>query len=113
MTLEEAIKHTREVAREKHYDSCLKCAEEHEQLARWLEELKEVRESEKNMEEMTIEELYQMLDNVTLSTKFYIIDSSENILEWGSIYQEISHQNRSLPIVHCKYNDGEMLIWVP
>lgn len=59
LTLEEAIKHAREVAREKHYeatfnfpelkgyyDSCLECAEEHDQLAKWLEELKEVRESE-------------------------------------------------------------------
>lgn len=59
LTLEEAIKHAREVAREKHYeatfnfpelkgyyDSCLECAEEHDQFAKWPEELKEVRESE-------------------------------------------------------------------
>ena len=59
LTLEEAIKHAREVAREKrneatynfpklkgYYDSCLECAEEHDQLAKWMEELKEVRESE-------------------------------------------------------------------
>lgn len=61
---------------------------------------------------MTIDELYQAFDNVTILTKFYIINSSEDVLEWGSIYQEISDQVCSMPIVHCKYNDGEMIIWV-
>ena len=55
MTLDEAIVHSREVASEKRrrsgicvqndsecdkFSTCLKCAEEHEQLAEWLEELK-------------------------------------------------------------------------
>ena len=54
MTLDEAIKHARDKANEqnyyasfergKHIQSCKKCAEEHEQLARWLEELKKYRE---------------------------------------------------------------------
>lgn len=61
---------------------------------------------------MTIDELYQALDNVTILTKFYIISSIGDVLVWGSIYQEISNQVRSMPIVHCKYNDGEMIIWV-
>lgn len=55
MTLEEAIKHCKEKAEEKRRDyeqtcaynisseGCLKCAEEHEQLAEWLEELKDWR----------------------------------------------------------------------
>lgn len=54
MTLEKAIKHCYEKAEElrhKAYDegtaedriNCLDCAEEHEQLAEWLEELKEWR----------------------------------------------------------------------
>ena len=57
MTLDEAILHAREKAREKmleyenHYDKdehyyprqCKRCAEEHEQLAEWLEELKALR----------------------------------------------------------------------
>lgn len=59
MTLEEAILHTREVAKTKrteatynfeklgsHYSQCLKCADEHEQLALWLEELKRYKEME-------------------------------------------------------------------
>lgn len=61
LTLEEAIVHAKEVA-EKNYrgadfesiDSvdddikanCIKCAEEHEQLAEWLEELKSYKEAE-------------------------------------------------------------------
>ena len=54
MTVDEAIKHARDKANEqkyyasfergKHIQSCKKCAEEHEQLAEWLEELKKYRE---------------------------------------------------------------------
>lgn len=54
MTIDEAIEHARDKANEqnyyasfergKHIQSCKKCAEEHEQLARWLEELKKYRE---------------------------------------------------------------------
>ena len=57
MTIDEAIVHAREVAKrrmaeyENHYDKdthyyptqCKKCAEEHIQLAEWLEELKQYR----------------------------------------------------------------------
>ena len=54
MTIDETIKHARDKANEqnyyasfergKHIQSCKKCAEEHEQLADWLEELKKYRE---------------------------------------------------------------------
>lgn len=58
MTIDRAIEHARDVAKrrmaeyENHYDKdahyypmqCKKCAEEHEQLAEWLEELKQYRE---------------------------------------------------------------------
>ena len=45
MTIDEAIAHAREVASRKFDDRvhCIKCAEEHEQLAEWLEELKALR----------------------------------------------------------------------
>lgn len=54
MTENEAIAHAREKAKEQRYyanferngmmyQSCIKCAEEHEQLAEWLEELKQYR----------------------------------------------------------------------
>ena len=45
MTIDEAIVHAREVASRKFDDRvhCIRCAEEHEQLAEWLEELKTYR----------------------------------------------------------------------
>ena len=44
MTIDEAIAHAREVASRKFDDRvhCIRCAEEHEQLAEWLELLKEL-----------------------------------------------------------------------
>lgn len=46
LSIDEAIKHAREVASRKFDDRvhCIRCAEEHEQLAEWLEELKTYRE---------------------------------------------------------------------
>ena len=45
MTIDEEIVHAREVASRKFDDRvhCIRCAEEHEQLAEWLEELKAYR----------------------------------------------------------------------
>ena len=46
MSIEEAILHCRENA-EKERENCnYGCAEEHEQLAKWLEELKNIKEGE-------------------------------------------------------------------
>lgn len=62
LTLEESIAHAKEVAEKNYRDAnfesidsidddikanCVKCAEEHEQLAEWLEELKSYKEAEK------------------------------------------------------------------
>ena len=64
MTIERAIKHAKLVASEQmmrsgkcvqedkncdKFSSCLKCAEEHEQLAQWLEELKEYKKLEEKL----------------------------------------------------------------
>ena len=62
LTLGEAISHAKEVAKAKHseatyatynfpdlkhyYDNCLECAEQHEQFAKWLEELKSYKDAE-------------------------------------------------------------------
>lgn len=56
MTLDEAIEHAKEKAQEQRYytqfengsmyHNCSKCAEEHEQLAEWLQELKNYRKRE-------------------------------------------------------------------
>ena len=46
MTIDEVIIHAREVASRKFDDRvhCIRCAEEHERLAEWLEELKQYKE---------------------------------------------------------------------
>ena len=64
MTLDEAIRHCEEVAEAeeqkykewrgdyshlKKIDSCLECANEHRQLAKWLKELKTRREADHNL----------------------------------------------------------------
>ena len=46
MTLDEAIVHAREVATQLGY---CKCADEHRQLAEWLEELRERRKNNKEV----------------------------------------------------------------
>ena len=45
MTIDEAIVHAREVASRKFDDRvhCIRCAEEHEQLAEWLEDYKQIK----------------------------------------------------------------------
>ena len=45
LSIDEAIAHAREVASRKFDDRvhCIRCAEKHEQLAEWLEELKALR----------------------------------------------------------------------
>lgn len=59
MTIDEAIEHSGEKAKEQRYyasferngmmyQSCIKCAEEHEQLAEWLEQLKEYKQLEEH-----------------------------------------------------------------
>ena len=46
LSIDEAISHAREVASRKFDDRvhCIRCAEEHEQLAEWLEELKAIKD---------------------------------------------------------------------
>ena len=47
MTLDDAIQHAKEVAvTQRNNQYCIKCAEEHEQLAEWLEKLKEYQQLE-------------------------------------------------------------------
>ena len=59
LTLDEAIKHEKEVAKtnlaeatynfpdlKEYYDNCSECANQHNQLAEWLEELKSFKEAE-------------------------------------------------------------------
>lgn len=56
MTLEEAIQHLEESLNDKEW-SCETCKEEHEQLLKWLKELKSFREYAKNELERKKKEL--------------------------------------------------------
>lgn len=77
MTIDEAINHAKEVASElkrksglcvqndnecDKFSSCLNCAKEHEQLAKWLEELKAYREQHQALCDAysvhTVEDIY-------------------------------------------------------
>lgn len=47
MTLDEAIIHCYTKAKELEYNNCISCSNDHIQLAKWLEELKEYRTNNK------------------------------------------------------------------
>ena len=55
MTLEEAIKHARDVA-ENNSGTCEECIQEHKQLAEWLEELKHLREQAERFQWVPVSE---------------------------------------------------------
>lgn len=93
MTLDEAIVHARQVASEQKrrsgecvqndsecdkFSTCLKCAEEHEQLAEWLEELKSYRASVFSgdmTQKMLKEEYGKAVDDFAETVKNLIADS--------------------------------------
>lgn len=79
LSIDEAIAHAREVANEQKrrsgicvqnnsecdkFSACLKCAEEHEQLAEWLEELKTYREKKCNKSVYLANKSIDMIDAV-------------------------------------------------
>ena len=90
LSIDEAIAHAREVASRKFDDRvhCIKCAEEHEQLAEWLEELKSYRASVFSgdmTQKMLKEEYCKAIDDFAnmLSSKIkHEIDDCADELEW-------------------------------
>ena len=101
MTLDEAIIHAREVASRKFDDRvhCIKCAEEHEQLAEWLEELKAYRASVFSgdmTQKMLKEEYCNAVDDFAESVKNLIADSS--VIRFKDI-DEIANHLRS--VIKC------------
>ena len=101
MTIDEAIVHAREVASRKFDDRvhCIRCAEEHEQLAEWLEELKAYRASVFSgdmTQKMLKEEYCKAVDDFAESVKNLIAGSS--VIRFKDI-DEISEQ--------LKAGDGE------
>ena len=77
MTIDEAIAHAREVAEDKRADAdwkfrhgrlnaddCISCAEEHEQLVEWLEELKDYRDKNKMVVRVDVENMDSIKDKI-------------------------------------------------
>ena len=92
LTLEEAIKHAKEVTDMNYNDAekfdsndsaenymkanCMKCAEQHEQLAKWLEELKSYKDAEEQglLVRLPCKEAYSQSGDYA-----YLIDDYENV----------------------------------
>lgn len=89
MTIDEAITHVREVAEKQRKDNdnceyksqysckgcadyyskpCIECAEEHEQIAEWLEELKILREYKEKMEMQYLDDIDNPLEPLKLQS---------------------------------------------
>lgn len=95
LTLDEAIKHAKEVAKtnlaeatynfpnlKEYYDNCLECANQHNQLAEWLEELKSFKE---------VEEQGLLVRLPANNKEIYIISSRWTVCsEFGSRFDEYS-----------------------
>ena len=95
MTIDEAIAHAREVASRKFDDRvhCIRCAEEHEQLAEWLEELKMYRES-------SYGELYSMVYNKAIDDckeltfrEVVYCDSLNDRTEFRELAEQLKERN--------------------
>lgn len=82
MNLKEAIKHAKDIATnnimrgflchanpdDEELDRCIKCAREHEQLAEWLEELKNLREYKRKMKTQYFDDIENPLEPIKLSS---------------------------------------------
>ena len=116
MTLDEAIQHARDKANEqnyyasfergKHIQSCKKCAEEHEQLARWLEELKDRRETNFNYVQLMDcryrDGYRKAIDDLTEKIVGYgTYDYYGNVIDVLEIAEKLK-EHKTLNIVHCK-----------
>lgn len=88
MTIDEAISHAREVASRMFDDRlhCIKCAEEHEQLAEWLEELKQYRAIG------TPEECQEAMEKQNVNKEFESHDEKHTLECCISLMQEMVNE---------------------
>lgn len=108
MTIDEAIQHAKDVAREEKYyaqfekstlrTKCIKCAGEHEQLAKWLEELKMYRSKLKDIllydsEIAEIKIYHKAIDDFAdkIST-FFTCDDYGNVIDILEIAEELKKE---------------------
>lgn len=110
MTIDEAIAHAREVAKESKrisgvcasndnecdkFSNCIRCAEEHEQLANWLEDYKRL----KSIPEHT----YENCHNYTCKRKSEKKGYNNALDDFVRMAKEIKYQDGSLSDVDLKY----------
>lgn len=77
MKLEEAIKHLEESLADQSHDwGCKECKGEHEQLLKWLRELKELREENINFKN-EIERLRDSVDNLVYNGELDFVELKE------------------------------------
>ena len=124
MTIDEAIVHAREVAKrrmaeyENHYDKdthyyptqCKKCAEEHIQLAEWLEELKQYRAIGTQDECRAAVEKQEAKKPKEYEDKFYGCPACGNVLlhKWEKYPTKLMNKKNGLP--YC-LGCGQKLDW--
>lgn len=81
MTLDEAIKHCKEVANGiTDQGECKECAEEHKQLAQWLGELKQLKEREEHCEMTRCEENRKVVNNLAAMSKLNPAETYEEAM---------------------------------
>ena len=119
LSIDEAIAHAREVAEEQRKDNenceykaeygckgcadyyskpCIECAKEHEQLAEWLEELKDYRDKNKMVVRVDVENMDSVKDKIEELSKYAesqydkgIDDFVEHIRTYYTLKQEMGY----------------------
>lgn len=63
---------------------------------------------------MTIKDLYDICDQMTIFTKCYIINSDRVVIAYNTMYQDLPVSASVLQIEHYRFmTDDEVFIWVP
>lgn len=97
MTIDEAIAHAREVASRKFDDRvhCISCAEEHEQLAEWLRELKDYRDKNKWVVRIDIENMDSVKNKIEELSKYAESQYKKAIDECNKKLDELERNYKS------------------
>ena len=115
MTIDKAIAHTREVAEKvrKSINSavtiqgektCIACAEEHEQIAEWLEELKDYRNKNKIVVRVDVENMDSIKDKLEELSKYAESQYNKAIDDFVKTLQEKIEKDLANPdlALECK-----------
>lgn len=63
---------------------------------------------------MTIKDLYDICDQMTIFTKCFIINSDRVVIAYNTMYQDLPVSASVLQIEHYRFmSDDEIFIWVP